>query len=145
VALLTAGSMNLDIRSPGVTVLPCEIRALPAAPPSAEEARITASNVRFTSNRAEFKVENPTGRPVVMTYSDGAAAYWQARINDIEAPVHRSDLAYKAVVVGPGASRVVFEYSDRLAQTVFALQGLASLVLLIFLGGLPRAIRSASQ
>ena len=137
VALLTAGSMSLDTGSSGFAVLPCDRRALPAGSTSAAETRPTARNVRFTSNLAEFIVENPTGRPAVMTYSDSAAAYWQARVNDIEVPILRSDLAYKAVVVGPGSSRVVFEYHDRLAETVFALQGLASLMLLVFLGRLP--------
>jgi hypothetical protein len=146
VALLTAGSMNAD--TSGFDILPCERRALPAAPstmlgpgPGTDaETPLTAANVRFTSNRAEFIVENPTGRPVVMTYSDGVAAYWRARVNDVDVPVLRSDLAYKAVVVGPGTNRVEFEYRDGLAETVFVLQGLASLALLLFLGALPRLI-----
>ena len=52
-------------------------------------------------------------------------------------PLYRSDIAYKAVLVPPGRSRVVFEYRDAEANIVFLLQTLASasfLAILIVLG-----------
>jgi hypothetical protein len=117
--------------------LPCDSRALAMAPPPISPAP-SARVVGFSSNSAAFDVDNPAGRPLIMTYSDSWSDRWQARLNGTPAPVLRSDLAYKAVIVPSGKSRVEFRYKDRLEQFVFALQSLASASFLVFFGWLIR-------
>ncbi len=129
-ALLTG---RLEQQSPPLAVAPCEADALTAdvAPPTPAPS---ARNTSFSSNRAEFDVDNPTNVSLVMTYSDSWSEHWQARINDKDAQILRSDLAYKAVVIPPGRVRVQFQYRDRRAETVFASQALASVSFVLFLG-----------
>lgn len=116
----------------GIDAMACEPGALPveAEAASTDAARI----VQFSSNRAEFEVDNGGSKPAVLTYSDAWSERWQARVNGKVAPVLRSDLAYKAVVVPPGRSRVVFEYRDRMAEYVFLMQALASAAFVVMLG-----------
>ncbi|HEX4997337.1 MAG TPA: hypothetical protein VFY29_03875 [Terriglobia bacterium] len=85
-------------------------------------ANVSARIIRFTSNLAEFDVDNPTAAPVIMTYSDGWNDGWEARVNGERSPVFRSDLAYKAVVAPPGRSRIVFQYIDWKQRLVFGAQ-----------------------
>jgi hypothetical protein len=114
---------------PAIEVLPCDPGLLPVD--SATTAAAGAvRNLEFSSNRAVFEVTNDTGRPAVLTYSDAWSEHWLARVNDAAAPVLRADVAYKAVVVPPGASRVVFEYRDRLGESVFRLQTAGSVAFL---------------
>ena len=81
-----------------------------------------------------------------MTYSDSWSPHWGAQVDGVPAPVWRSDLAYKAVVVPAGQSRVSFEYRDRLAEGVVVLQGAGSLGFLLFLAWLiGRAIREPRE
>ena len=129
-ALLTG---RLEHQSPPLAVAPCEVDALTANvdPPTPTPS---ARNTLFSSNRAEFDVDNPTSLSLVMTYSDSWSEHWRARINDKDAQIFRSDLAYKAVVIPPGKVRVQFQYRDRWAETVFASQALASAGFVLFLG-----------
>jgi hypothetical protein len=101
----------------------------------------SSRNVVFSSNRAEFLVENPSGGALVMTYSDSWSPHWRARIDGAPAAVLRTDLAYKGVIVPPGTSRVAFEYRDPLGEAVVILQAAGSvgfLLLLVSLTGLAR-------
>jgi hypothetical protein len=117
----------------GLNPMACDPAELPGE--RAEASRIDVArerdasdavrSVNFSANRAEFDVENGP-RPAVFAYSDAWNEHWQARVNGNVATVLHSDLAYKAVIVPPGKSRVVFEYRDRLADLVFLLQELAS-------------------
>lgn len=134
-ALLTG---DLAPQSLPLAVSPCEADALTenAAPPTPAPS---ARNAFFSSNRAEFDVDNPTSVPLVMAYSDSWSDHWRARINNKDVQVLRSDLAYKAVVIPQGKVRVQFEYRDLAAETVFASQALASVAFLLFLGLLVRS------
>ncbi len=128
-ALLTGDLSDQSLR---LAVSPCEPGALTASDaPSASTP--TARNSSFSSNQAEFDVENPTSASFVMTYSDTWSDHWRARINNKDAQVLRSDLAYKAVVIPPGRVRVQFQYRDRWAEIVFASQALASVGFVLFL------------
>jgi hypothetical protein len=135
VALLTENPSRRGMASSalsGVPTSPCDPSAVAVAddqPAPTGAVRIAA----FTSNRAEFDVENQTAVPLLMTYSDSWNEHWEARVNGQVAEVIRSDLAYKTVVVPPGKARVVFDYRDRLAELAFAEQGAASLAFVVVL------------
>jgi hypothetical protein len=145
VALISESAGESSGPSASHEVLPCDSKALP---PEADGAGLagTARAVSFSANRVEFEVTNDSPKPAVLTYADAWDAHWSAGVNGTVAPVLRSDLAYKAVVVPPGKSRVVFEYRDRMATYVFGLQALGSaslMVLLIVLGVRWRRVRQS--
>jgi hypothetical protein len=128
--------------------LPCDVAALPVAPPP-PVGPATARAVSFSSNHVAFDVTNPSAAPVVMTYSDSWSPQWRARLDATVVPVMRSDLAYKAVMVPPGSHRVEFTYEDPLAGIIFATQTAGTIAFLVFLaagigrGALrPRPLRS---
>jgi hypothetical protein len=127
VALLTVSTTNA-----GITALPCDSNALPDVD-AAPQPEPVANVMNFRSNGVTFQVNNSVGIPLVMTYSDVWNDRWSARVNGTPAPVLRSALAYKAVIVPPGNSVVEFVYRDKLQQLVFALQTLGTVSFLGFL------------
>ena len=135
VALLTENRARPGMASSAlssVATSPCDASTLtPAENPSGPAGSVHVAG--FTSNRAEFDVENQTASPLVMAYSDSWSGHWEATVDGKRAEVLRSDLAYKAVVVPPGKTRVVFAYRDRLAELVFTEQSVASLAFVAIL------------
>ncbi len=72
------------------------------------EARIRASE--WLAERATFDVETPA--PAVLVLAQAFHPAWKAAINDQPAPLLRANLAFQAVVVPPGKSRVEVRYAD---------------------------------
>jgi hypothetical protein len=95
--------------------------------PSQTSTKVTS----FSSNHASFEVDNRTGRPLVMTYSDSWSPYWRATLDERPEAIMISDLAYKAIAVPPGAHRITFRYNDRLADVVFATESIASMAFVV--------------
>jgi hypothetical protein len=77
----------------------------PAAAATAGEAgRARVTGFQLGRLRADVEVDAPGGAWLV--YADAYHPGWRASVNDSAAPVYPADLAFKAVRVPPGASRV---------------------------------------
>ncbi|HEY7326867.1 MAG TPA: hypothetical protein VH592_04465 [Gemmataceae bacterium] len=66
---------------------------------------------QFDSNNLVLAVQNTTGSPVWLLYSDVWHPGWSASVNGQNVPVYRGALAYKAVQLPPESSRVHFRFS----------------------------------
>jgi hypothetical protein len=129
IPLITTSAQNI-----GLSTLPCDLSAVTAAP--AATPRASAKIMAFHSNGAVFEIENSSETPVLMTYSDVWSRFWSAEVNGGSAPVLRTALAYKSVVVPPGRSVVQFKFQDRQEILVFGLQTAATLLFVVFLAWL---------
>lgn len=76
---------------------------------------------RFDSNNLVLTIRNTTGSPAWLLFSDVWHPGWSATVNGREVPVYKGVIAYKAVQVPSGPSRVHFR---------FAIPGVSSLYLL---------------
>jgi hypothetical protein len=102
------------------------------APPPSGASATPASRVevlRFTLGElvAEVEVDAPGGAWLV--YHDAFHAGWRASVNGADTPVHVANLAWKAVRVPPGKSRVRFWFqhgANHVLGSAIALFGLAS-------------------
>ena len=86
--------------------------------------------VRYTPNRLLMEVQNTAAKPAWLFYSDTWHPRWKARVNGKPGKVYRANLAYKAVRIPPGPSKVEFFFQDRLVlglHYVFAALSLAAL------------------
>ncbi len=82
---------------------------------------------RFDANNLELAVNNPTAGPVWMLFSDVWHPGWRATVDGREVSVRRAALAYKAVEVPPGRSRVHFRFHIPTVSGLYVLFGLCSL------------------
>jgi hypothetical protein len=83
--------------------------------------------LEFSANRVRFRVPDVPEEGVWMAYSDVWHPFWRATVNGVEVPVHRADLAYKAVRLVPGTNDVVFRMSNPLLTV--AVRGMQTLAL----------------
>ncbi len=98
---------------------------------------------RFDSNHLEVTVHNTTGAPVWLLYSDVWHPGWRATVDGQRVFVHRAALAYKAVQVPPGQSRVHFSFHLRTVSVLYGLFAVCSLLWLAVVAALTaRACRS---
>src|SRR5262249_37647980 len=88
---------------------------------------------RFDANNFALAVNNPTGAPAWLLFSDVWHQGWRAAVDGREVPVRRAALAYKAVQVPPGRSRVHFHFHIPTVSVLYVLIGLCSLGWLGFL------------
>jgi hypothetical protein len=101
---------------------------------------------RFDANNLELTVSNTAGAPVWMLFSDVWHPRWRATVDGRAVPVRRADLAYKAVELPPGQSRVHFRFHIPAVSSLYVLIGLCSLAwlgVLIALTG--RLCRNADE
>ena len=112
--------------------------AVPSLPAAAAEPR-PARIVSYHSQRVVIDV--PAGAPGLLVLTDAYYPGWQATVNGTPAPVLPADIAFRGVVVGPGASTVVFRYRSPGGNLGW---GLPLLGVLVLLGaGLARARRGS--
>ncbi|MBI4859344.1 MAG: hypothetical protein HY815_03670 [Candidatus Riflebacteria bacterium] len=83
------------------------------APQANERLAAKYEVLRFDANSLRLAVDVPgsASRPWLL-YCDAFDKGWTARVNDRPVPVHRANLAYKAVRLDPGKSTVEFRYSS---------------------------------
>jgi ankyrin repeat protein len=76
---------------------------------------------RFDSNNLELTLEIPSTAfgSAWLLYCDNWHPYWSASVNGVETPVFNAMLAYKAIQVPTGKSRVRFTYGTRLSGFLF--------------------------
>ncbi|MDO8730605.1 MAG: hypothetical protein Q7J69_05460 [Candidatus Omnitrophota bacterium] len=65
---------------------------------------------RFDSNHLAVSVTAPKGEPAWMLYSDVWHPGWRASVNGNPVPIHRANLAYKAIRLEPGLNQVHFHF-----------------------------------
>ena len=117
-------SSNFD---PATTVyLPIETRA---SVRSTNQAPVSVSAVRFRAQRLEFDVNAKGPGLVVVAQSHYAA--WKAWVNDEPTPVLVANLAFQALEVPAGTSRVRLVYQDRAFRAGVALSLATAGLLLI--------------
>jgi hypothetical protein len=117
---------------------PPELLGLAAAPGvgPAPEVRVTS----YRPNRVELELESRA--PGFVVLADGHHPSWRARVNGREAPVLLADYALRAVGVGSGASRIVFEFRPAGLRTGFLVTIVAwSILLVVGLGLVLRSVR----
>ncbi len=91
---------------------------------------------RFDSNNLELAVHNTTDAPVWLFYSDVWHPAWRATVDGREVSVHRAALAYKAVQVPPGWSRVHFSFHLRTVSVLYGIFSFCSLLWVALVAGL---------
>jgi hypothetical protein len=91
---------------------------------------------RFDSNNLVLTVRNTTDAPVWLVYSDVWHPGWRAAVDGERTFLHRAALAYKAVQVPAGSSRVHFYFRQRTISFLYGLFAGCSLLWLGLLVGL---------
>ena len=79
----------------------------PRQPP--EGAAGTCRAVRFETSRVEVEVEAASDAFVVLV--DAYSPNWRATLDDIATPIHRANVAFRAVAVPAGRHSVVWSYA----------------------------------
>jgi hypothetical protein len=67
----------------------------------------------FDANNLVVRVTNPGASGVWMSYADVWHPFWHATVNSKKVPVHRANVAYKAVRLEPGENVVQFRFGSR--------------------------------
>jgi hypothetical protein len=115
---------------PGPTVI--QLAAGSEAPPASGAPALSAGRVEvahFTLGELVADVEVDAGGGAWLVYDDAFHAGWRASVNGADTPVHVANLAWKAVRVPPGKSRVRFWFqhgANHVLGSAIALFGLAS-------------------
>ncbi len=81
---------------------------------------------RFDSNNLVLTVQNTTGSPVWLLFSDVWHPGWSATVNGRDVPLYRGALAYKAVQLPPQSSRVHFRFAVRGVSALYFFFSLCS-------------------
>ncbi|MBI5773301.1 MAG: YfhO family protein, partial [Verrucomicrobia bacterium] len=82
----------------------------------------------FTAHRVEFEVESP--QPTLAVVSQNFYRNWHPTVNGQPVPLLRANLAFQAVEVPAGRSRVVLVYRERMLVPGAAVSGGALILLL---------------
>jgi hypothetical protein len=69
--------------------------------------------ISFDANNLILTVSNP-GAASWMLYSDVWHPFWHATVNHRSVPVHRANMAYKAIQIDPGENEIHFHFSSPL-------------------------------
>jgi hypothetical protein len=91
---------------------------------------------RFDSNNLVLTVHNTTDAPVWLLYSDVWHPGWRAEVDGQRTFLHRAALAYKALQVPAGTSRVHLYFRQRSLTFLYGLFAGCSLLWLVVLAGL---------
>jgi hypothetical protein len=83
---------------------------------------------RFDSNNLELTVQNTTGLPVWLLFSDVWHPGWSAVVNGREVPIFRGALAYKAIPLPTVSSRVHFHFAIPGVVSLYVFFGVCSTV-----------------
>ena len=83
-----------------------------------------ASIVSYGSQRVEIDVT--TGTPGLLVLTDAYYPGWRATVNGQPSPILPADIAFRGVMLGGGASRVVFTYHAPGGDRVWAIPVLAA-------------------
>jgi hypothetical protein len=120
-----------------VTALPDESGELPDPACLKDDDRLALEYAveRFDSNNLVLTVHNTTDAPVWLVYSDVWHPGWRATVDGERTFIHRAALAYKAVQVPAGSSRVHFCFRQRTITFLYVLFGGCSLLWLGLLAG----------
>jgi hypothetical protein len=101
---------------------------------------------RFDSNNLVLRVHNTTDAPVWLVYSDVWHPGWRATVNGERTFIYRAALAYKAMQVPPGSSRVHFYFRQRTITFLYGLFAACSFLWLVLLASLTvRLCRGGSR
>jgi hypothetical protein len=104
--------------------------ARPALDVTGDAVRVTG----FDSNSLEAEVDVAAGNGAWLLYADGFHPAWHATVDGRPAKVVPANLAFKAVELPPGRSRVRFEFWDGWASLgLYALAGSSVLISLALL------------
>jgi hypothetical protein len=76
---------------------------------------------QFDSNNVIVSVADAGPQQVWMSYADVWHPFWEATVNGRRAAVYRGELAYKAVLLDPGANSVHFRFRSPAVSTLPAL------------------------
>ena len=68
---------------------------------------------KFDANNLVVRATNPGPSPAWMSYADVWHPSWQATVNGKPVPVHRANVAYKAIRLEPGANVAHFRFGSR--------------------------------
>jgi len=102
---------------------------------------------RYDYNSLELEVDAPARG--VLYWADGYDPHWRAWGDETEVPVHRANLAFKAIFVPPGRHAVRFEYRPTaivVTGLLFVAMGWAGVVLGVWaLASPPRLPRFAGR
>jgi len=115
---------------PAPTVI--QLAAGSEAPPASGAATTSAGRalvLRFTLGELVADVEVDARSGAWLVYDDAFHAGWRASVNGAETPVHVANLAWKAVRVPPGKSRVRFWFhhgANHFLGSAIAVFGVAS-------------------
>ena len=81
---------------------------------AADDSRPLVHEVeQFDANNLVVRVTNAGASGVWMSYADVWHPSWQATVNGKGVPVHRANVAYKAIRLQPGANVVHFRFGSR--------------------------------
>lgn len=81
---------------------------------AADDSRPLVHEVeKFDANNLVVRVTNPGSSGAWMSYADVWHPFWHATVNAKQVPVHRANVAYKAVRLEPGANVVHFRFGSR--------------------------------
>lgn len=89
--------------------------------------------VSYSYNR--IAIDTRSRQPGYLYFADGYDKYWRATIDDVETPVLKANLNFKAVALPAGEHRVIFEYAPtmlRRAIWVFELTFLLGMAYVLF-------------
>ncbi|MCX7045466.1 MAG: YfhO family protein [Candidatus Sumerlaeota bacterium] len=110
-SLSTAGAAPMNAGP--VKAAPVEATQLDAAPVEAApiEAGETVEFVRFQRSRVEMTAK--ANRPRVLVLNEVYDKDWTASINGKRTQVYRANYLFRAIVIPPGQSRIIFKYQPR--------------------------------
>jgi membrane protein YfhO len=132
---------SVVLEKPGSSALP----EPPAVAPDTQGWRWTVN--RYDYNSLELEVDAPARG--VLYWADGYDPHWRAWVDGTEVPVHRANLAFKAIFVPPGRHAVRFEYRPTaivVTGLLFVAMGWAGVVLGVWaLASPPRLPRFAGR
>ena len=93
---------------------PVAMESLEEVPLSRNE-RLAGASIfvqRFAFDTLHLTVDTGSTTPSVLYYSDTWHPQWRATVNGISTPVLKANLAYKAVTLPPGESKVIFRFGN---------------------------------
>jgi len=123
-ALATVTAAGFDPRA--AVVLEAPVSDAPD-PPHAPDPPGTVDLVALENNRVALRAT--VARAAWLVLADAYYPGWRARVDGVEAPVHRANFLFRAVRVLPGTHEVVFVFAPRAYAVAAATSGVALLAI----------------
>jgi hypothetical protein len=105
-------------------------KVVPQANDRLPQAKISVEG--FTFNTLRLRVNGSPSAPSVLYYPDAWHPNWHSVVNGRPAPVIRTNLGYKSVIVPPGPSEVEFSFGDW--RSAWLVRGIQLVAILAFCG-----------